>query len=100
MLHGIDRRGADAAGRAAADANNGEPLAALVIKLAELFRLRVTDLVSDKSDSEDQPIEMVAILRDLKILRDEDRETIRMIMETMTNRLEQRSRRFARPMCA
>lgn len=61
----------------------------LVVKLAELFRLRVADLVGDNPDADDQPAEMVAMFRDLKSLREEDRETIRMLMETMKKRQEQ-----------
>jgi transcriptional regulator with XRE-family HTH domain len=61
----------------------------LVIKLAELFRIRVADLVGDNPDAEDQPAEMVAMFRDLKSLGEEDRETIRMLMETMKKRREQ-----------
>jgi len=61
----------------------------LVVKLAELFRVRVADLVGDNPDAEDQPAEMVAMFRDLKNLREEDRETIRMLMDTMKKRREQ-----------
>lgn len=55
-------------------------------KLAELFRVRVADLVGDNPEAEDQPAEMVAMFRDLKSLDDNDRETIRMLMETMKRR--------------
>lgn len=61
----------------------------LVVKLAELFRVRVADLVGDNPEAEDQPPEMVAMFRDLKSLREEDRETIRMLMDTMKKRREQ-----------
>ena len=61
----------------------------LVVKLAELFRVRVADLVGDNPEADDQPPEMVAMFRDLKSLREEDRETIRMLMETMKKRREQ-----------
>jgi len=61
----------------------------LVVKLAELFRVRVADLVGDNPEAEDQPAEMVAMFRDLKSLPEEDRETIQMLMETMKKRREQ-----------
>lgn len=65
------------------------PSMELVIKLADLFRVRVADLIGENPDADDQPAEMVAMFRDLKSLREEDRETIRMLMETMKKRREQ-----------
>jgi transcriptional regulator with XRE-family HTH domain len=65
------------------------PSMELVVKFAELFRVRVADLVGENPDAEDQPAEMVAMFRDLKSLREEDRDTIRMIMDTMKKRREQ-----------
>ena len=62
------------------------PSMELVIKLAEFFRVRVTDLVGENPEGEDQPAEMVAMFRDLKKLDDRDRDTIRMLMEQMKNR--------------
>lgn len=66
------------------------PSMELVVKLAELFRVRVADLVGDDPEAEDQPAEMVAMFRDLKSLNDGDRDTIRMLMETMKKRREQK----------
>lgn len=60
----------------------------LVVKLAELFRVRVADLVGENPDAQDQPQEIVAMFRDLKSLTENDRETIRMLMETMKKRQE------------
>jgi len=65
------------------------PSMELVLKLAELFRVRVADLVGDNPDADDQPAEVVAMFRDLKNLRDEDRETIKLMMETLKKRREQ-----------
>jgi transcriptional regulator with XRE-family HTH domain len=62
----------------------------LVIKLAELFRVRVADWVGDDPEADDQPAEVVAMFRDLKSLNDSDRDTIRMLMETMKKRREQK----------
>lgn len=64
------------------------PSMELVVKLATLFRVRVTDLVGDNPDAEDQPAEMVAMFRDLKSLGENDRETIRMLMDSMKKRRE------------
>lgn len=58
----------------------------LVVKLAELFRVRVADLVGDSPDAADEPAEMVAMFRDLKKLQPRDRETIAMLMEQMKRR--------------
>ena len=65
------------------------PSMELVVKLAELFRVRVADLVGDDPDADDQPAEVVAMFRDLKSLDEADRETIRMMMETLKKRREQ-----------
>jgi transcriptional regulator with XRE-family HTH domain len=61
----------------------------LVKKLAELFRVRVADLVGENPEADDQPKEMVAMFRDLKTLAEPDRELIRMMMEQMKKRQEQ-----------
>lgn len=61
----------------------------LVVKLAELFRVRVADLVGENPDADDQPAEMVAMFRDLKNLDPGDLETIRIVMETLKKRREQ-----------
>lgn len=60
------------------------------LKLAELSRVRVADLVGDDPEAEDQPAEVVAMFRDLKALDLGDRETIRMLMETMKKRRKQK----------
>lgn len=66
----------------------GNPSMELVVKLAELFRVRVADLVGDNPHGEEEPAEMVAMFRDLKKLDDRDRETIRMLMEQMKRRTD------------
>jgi transcriptional regulator with XRE-family HTH domain len=58
----------------------------LVVKLAELFRVRVADLVGENPDASEEPAEMVAMFRDLKKLEEPDREMIRMLMESMKKR--------------
>ena len=66
------------------------PSMELVLKMAELFRVRVADLVGDNPEGEDQPPEMVAMYRDLTKLDDRDREMIRLMMESMRRAKEQR----------
>ena len=70
-------------------AKTSNPSMELVMKLAELFRVRVTDLIGDNPEAEDQPAEMVAMFRDFKALKDDDRETIRFMMESLKKRREQ-----------
>jgi transcriptional regulator with XRE-family HTH domain len=64
----------------------GNPSMELVVKLAELFRVRVADLVGDNPNGEEEPAEMVAMFRDLKKLDERDRDTIRMLMDQMKRR--------------
>lgn len=66
----------------------GNPSMELVVKFAQLFRIRVADLVGENPDGEDEPAEMVAMFRDLKKLDERDRETIRMLMEQMKRRTD------------
>lgn len=65
------------------------PSMELVIKLAELYRVRVSDLVGENPNGADEPAEVVAMFRDLKNLDPADRETIKMMMETLKRRREQ-----------
>ena len=58
----------------------------LVVKLAELFRVRVADLVGEGPDATEEAPEIVAMFRDLKQLGPRDRETIGMLMEQMKRR--------------
>ena len=58
----------------------------LVVKLAELFRVRLSDLVGENPDSDQDPAEMVAMFRDLKQLEARDRDTIRLLMEQLKKR--------------
>jgi hypothetical protein len=60
----------------------------LVLKLADLFRVRVSDLVGENPDAAGEDAEMVAMFRDLKRLEDDDRETIKMMMEQLRLRRE------------
>lgn len=62
------------------------PSMELVLKLAELFRVRVADLVGENPDAPNEDPAMVAMFRDLKKLDDRDRETIATLMEQMKRR--------------
>lgn len=59
------------------------PSVELAIKLAELFRVRVADLIGENPSSADEEPEMVAMFRDLKQLEPRDRDTIRVLMEQL-----------------
>lgn len=59
------------------------PSMELVVKLADLFRVRVADLVGENPDAADEEPGMVAMFRDLKKLEPRDRETIRVLMEQL-----------------
>lgn len=63
----------------------------LVVKFAELFRVRVADLVGENPNGVEEPAEMVAMFRDLKGLEEPDREVIRMLMESMKKRQGQQA---------
>ncbi len=62
------------------------PSMELVLKLAELFRVRVADLVGENPDAPNEDPAMVAMFRDLKKLDERDRETIAALMEQMKRR--------------
>ena len=58
----------------------------LVVKLADLFRVRVADLVGENPAADAEAPEMVAMFRDLKQLGEGDRQTIRVLMEELKRR--------------
>ena len=62
------------------------PSMELVVKLADLFRVRVADLVGENPDAHDEDPEMIAMFRDLKGLGEDDRELIKGLMEQLKNR--------------
>ena len=59
------------------------PSMELVVKFADVFRVRVADLVGENPDADDQEPEMVAMFRDMKKLEPRDRETIRVLMDQL-----------------
>jgi transcriptional regulator with XRE-family HTH domain len=62
------------------------PSLELLMKLADLFRVRVADLVGENPEAPDVEPEMVAMFRDLKQLESRDREVIAALMEQMKRR--------------
>jgi transcriptional regulator with XRE-family HTH domain len=62
------------------------PSLELLMKLADLFRVRVADLVGENPEAPDEEPEMVAMFRDLKQLETRDREVIAALMEQMKRR--------------
>lgn len=62
------------------------PSVELVMKLADLFRVRVADLIGENPEGADEEPAMVAMFRDLKKLDNRDRETIRVLMDQMKRR--------------
>lgn len=59
------------------------PSIELVVKLADLFRVRVADLVGENPQAGDEAPEMVAMFRDLKSLDERDRKTIQVLMDQL-----------------
>jgi transcriptional regulator with XRE-family HTH domain len=55
----------------------------LVVKLADLFRVGVADLVGENPEAPEVEPEMVAMFRDLTKLSPRDRAAIRVLMEQM-----------------
>lgn len=61
----------------------------VVTRLADLFRVRIADLVGENPSADAEPPEMVAMFRDLKRLEGRDRETIRVLMEQLRKRKDE-----------
>lgn len=68
------------------------PSMELVVKLAEVFRIRVADLVGENPDAPNEDPAMVAMFRDLKTLDERDRDTIAALMEQMKRRRDKGAR--------
>lgn len=66
------------------------PSMELVMKLADLFRVSVADLAGENPNAAEEDPEMVAMFRDLKGLKDEDRELVRGMMEQLKRRQDGR----------
>jgi transcriptional regulator with XRE-family HTH domain len=66
------------------------PSMELVVKLADLFRVRVADLVGENPDAADEDPEVVAMFRDLKRLEKGDREIIQGLMDQLKRRRDEK----------
>lgn len=64
------------------------PSIELVTKLADLFRVRVADLVGENPDAQGEDPEVVAMYRGLKQLDPRDRETIKVLMDQLKRRTD------------
>ena len=62
------------------------PSMELVVKLADLFRVSVADLVGENPEGADEDPEVVAMFRDLKSLGVDDREIIKGLMDQLKRR--------------
>lgn len=62
---------------------SGNPSIEVVTKLADLFKVRIADLVGENPDAKSEDPAMVAMFRDLKRLDETDRETIRVLMDQL-----------------
>jgi transcriptional regulator with XRE-family HTH domain len=66
--------------------NSANPTRELLTKLADHFRVSVSDLVGENPNATGEPSELVALYRDLKSLSDADRRTIEAVMRTLKNK--------------
>jgi transcriptional regulator with XRE-family HTH domain len=62
------------------------PTIELLVKLSRCFDVSVAEIIGENPDGEDESTEMTAMYRDLKDLTDQDRETIKMMMERLKDR--------------
>ncbi len=62
------------------------PTIELLAKLAQALGTSISDLVGENPEGDEQSSEVVAMYRDLKGLSDNDRETIRLMMERLKHR--------------
>jgi len=66
------------------------PSMELVVKLADLFRVRVADLAGENPDAAGEDPEVVAMFRDLKRLEKGDREIIQGLMDQLKRRRDEK----------
>lgn len=59
------------------------PSIEVVTKLADLFKVRIADLVGENPNAQSEDPAMVAMFRDLKRLDPTDRDTIAVLMEQL-----------------
>lgn len=66
------------------------PSIEVVTKLADLFKVRIADLVGENPNAQSEDPAMVAMFRDLKRLDPTDRNTIAVLMEQLKKAKAQR----------
>lgn len=69
---------------------NRNPGAESLKKLAEHFRVSVGNLIGEDPNAADSEPEMVAMFRDLQNLSEQDRETIRAVMDSLKKRKKEK----------
>ncbi len=62
------------------------PSVELLVKLAELFRVGIAELVGEDPDAQNEEPEMVALYRNLKDLDPRDREIVQAMIDKMRER--------------
>jgi transcriptional regulator with XRE-family HTH domain len=62
---------------------SNNPSVELLTKLANHFHVRIADLVGENPNAADEDADLVALYRELKELSDDDRETIRVLMQRL-----------------
>lgn len=63
--------------------NSANPSRELVERLAEYFRVSVSDIFEENPNAASEPTELVALYRDLKSLNEDDRKTIEAVMKSL-----------------
>jgi transcriptional regulator with XRE-family HTH domain len=66
--------------------NSENPSRALLQKIAEHFRVSVSELVGEDPNASGEPSELVALYRDLKKLSPDDIRTIEAVMKSLKER--------------
>jgi transcriptional regulator with XRE-family HTH domain len=67
---------------------SSNPSVELLTKLAKHFQVRIADLVGENPNASDEDADLVALYRELKELSDNDRETIRVLMQRLKSSKE------------
>ena len=63
--------------------NSANPSREMLVKLADYFRLSVSELIGENPNAADEPSELVALYRDLKSLSEGDRRTVEAVMRSL-----------------
>ena len=66
--------------------NSANPSRELLVKLADHFRVSVSELVGEDPNATGEPSELVALYRDLKKLSSQDIRTIEAVMRSLKDK--------------